>query len=351
MSRVTVQLGQRSRAALTALQSAVDMDSLWRASVDVVRSELPQRCCALFSDIEDFEPRSFRYHVVKPRDPGYVPSRSLSVAAPYLARHPQVAAYSYQQILAEDPQAQRRRLDQEPNPEWTDFMQLAFWQQSRPQAVLAVFGQERISDDERDFLEYLHPIFDAGLLRLRALERERSLGAGLQAYLRNSAEALMFFDRHGNLLYQNTNGEAQCNRWNRALRKGQELEQLPAALRRIVDRGAFASASGRIAQLKHSELPGFNANIDTLHPAEGYVLSFDSQALGSATGLSSRALTALKQLTPSEQRVARLTMEGLRNGEIAARLCRSPRTVEFQLNSIFRKLGARNRVELSRMLS
>ncbi|AXQ31759.1 LuxR family transcriptional regulator [Solimonas sp. K1W22B-7] len=63
-----------------------------------------------------------------------------------------------------------------------------------------------------------------------------------------------------------------------------------------------------------------------------------------------QALAALNKLSPSEQRVARLVVEGLRNEQIAERLCRSPRTVEFQLHNVFRKLGVGNRVQLSRLL-
>lgn len=64
-----------------------------------------------------------------------------------------------------------------------------------------------------------------------------------------------------------------------------------------------------------------------------------------------RALPArLQCLSPSERRVALLVAKGLRNHEIAEQLCRSRRTVEFQLNSIYRKLEVSCRTQLVRVL-
>lgn len=53
-------------------------------------------------------------------------------------------------------------------------------------------------------------------------------------------------------------------------------------------------------------------------------------------------------LTPAEQRVARLTASGMTNGEVAAALFVSPKTVEFHLARVYRKLGIRSRAELGR---
>ncbi len=53
-------------------------------------------------------------------------------------------------------------------------------------------------------------------------------------------------------------------------------------------------------------------------------------------------------LTPTEQRVADLAGQGLRNAEIAARLYVTPKTVEATLSRVYRKLGVRSRTELAR---
>ena len=55
-------------------------------------------------------------------------------------------------------------------------------------------------------------------------------------------------------------------------------------------------------------------------------------------------------LTPKELQVAMIVAEGATNREAAAALFVTPKTVETHLNSIYRKLGVRSRVELARRL-
>jgi DNA-binding CsgD family transcriptional regulator/GAF domain-containing protein len=54
-------------------------------------------------------------------------------------------------------------------------------------------------------------------------------------------------------------------------------------------------------------------------------------------------------LTPRQREVARLTVLGLRDSEIAERLMLSPHTVKHHLKSIYSKLGVRSRVELANL--
>lgn len=54
-------------------------------------------------------------------------------------------------------------------------------------------------------------------------------------------------------------------------------------------------------------------------------------------------------LTPTEERVAELAAQGLRNVEIAARLHVTRKTVEATLSRVYRKLGVRSRTELARL--
>ena len=57
-----------------------------------------------------------------------------------------------------------------------------------------------------------------------------------------------------------------------------------------------------------------------------------------------------QELTPQERRVAAAVARGGSNREIAAELFLSPKTVEFHLSQIYRKLNVRSRTQLTAVL-
>jgi DNA-binding CsgD family transcriptional regulator len=57
------------------------------------------------------------------------------------------------------------------------------------------------------------------------------------------------------------------------------------------------------------------------------------------------------QLTPQELRIALAVAEGATNREVAARLFLSPKTVEFHLGNVYRRLGIRSRRDLIRLFA
>ena len=73
------------------------------------------------------------------------------------------------------------------------------------------------------------------------------------------------------------------------------------------------------------------------------------RATGSASGR--RAAPASSRLTPHELQVALLVTQGMTNLEVAAALFLSPKTIEYHLGQIYRKLDVRGRAQLARLMA
>ncbi|HEY1076137.1 MAG TPA: helix-turn-helix transcriptional regulator, partial [Fontimonas sp.] len=360
LSPQNVPASDPDHALIVDLQSALDLEAVWKTCLKLVASKLPHRSCSLMFNIVNYEPTDARHHVSTPRNPDYVPATSLTISGPYLARHPQIKLYTYSQIVSEDPDAHRRRLDQEPDPEWTEFIHLAFWHDATPEAVLSIHRppeQSHISAEEHAFLEQLHPMIEAALRRVRAVEGERSRRASYEHFLRQVPLTLMFVNADGETLFANNEAEKQCGRWNRGLRStvaGDAEFRLPECVGALFEQvmrrtaGAEVVLAGRpgSVRLAHPTLEGLSVKIDCnwqysgLRMSPSYVVTFlDEPTAGEESAeLSPAALLVLQKLTPTERRVAQLVAKGLRNDKIAEHLSRSRRTIEFQLNSIYRKL-------------
>lgn len=343
---------------LSALQRAIDVDSLWRSSLDAVQSEVPHHSCSLMLGINDYEPGAARHHVEQARQPGYVPATSLTVSRPFLASHPQIQLYTFSQIAAEDPRAHERRLEQEAGlDEWCEFVHLAFWHESLPQAVFSIrrsSRQSRFSAAELAFLDSLYPAIDAGLHRLRALEQERFKAFAFEQALSRAELPIVLADARGNVLFETLEGRRRCDRWVRESGGRSKAQELPEDLLTAVH-ARRDDPSESPQSRRHSVNAEMSVTIDSSCFGSGvrlqpcYVLTF--AATDDRSHSRQRASEVLGRLSPSERRVALLVAEGLRNEQIAQRLSRSRRTVESQLNAIFGKLGLVCRAQLVKALS
>lgn len=77
----------------------------------------------------------------------------------------------------------------------------------------------------------------------------------------------------------------------------------------------------------------------------------ENELRASGERVQRRKTSAAEKLTAQELQVALIVAEGATNREAAAQLFLSPKTIEFHLSNIFRKLGLRSRTELARRLA
>ncbi|HEY5755382.1 MAG TPA: helix-turn-helix transcriptional regulator [Steroidobacter sp.] len=178
-----------------------------------------------------------------------------------------------------------------------------------------------------------------------------------------SPPAVMCLDAHGVVLFATDEAHRLCALWNEGLKQGRHEPavglRLPAGigslLREVSSNGCDPIASG--VRMRHPDKPELavtihmGSSLPQMKSRAYCLLMFDTDApIAAPMESGSSAEEALRRLSPSERRVALLVAEGLRNEDIAQRLQRSRRTVEYQLHAIFRKLDMSRRTQLVRVL-
>lgn len=290
-----------SRAAIVDLQSALDLDDLCKAVQRVLQHELPD--CLLCLQLENA---------------GAVESTSRICFA-----------------LGDD---------------------------QAPGAMLSIgrpAGGPALSMLECSLLEYLHPMIEAGLRRIRATQAEEQLLRSYEFLLARMPTATLVFSARGELQFATPEGRKLNQRWIRGMRRPESVTQLK---QQLIKATADAGPDGSSIKLAHPTIKGLAARIErrwhapSLRQQASYVVEFNETATDAATGndappFSPEAWLALQKLSIAERKVALLVAHGLSNEEIAQHRCRSPRTIEYQLLQIFRKLGINRRTQLVRLLS
>jgi DNA-binding CsgD family transcriptional regulator len=84
--------------------------------------------------------------------------------------------------------------------------------------------------------------------------------------------------------------------------------------------------------------------------ARGWADQAEAELAATGETARRRDATTLDQLTPQERRIAHLLAEGRTTREAAAAIFLSPKTVEYHLRSVYRKLGINSRDELAARL-
>ena len=251
------------------LQSALDLESFWRANLQLLQSVLPHHSCSLMLGIVDFEPQEGRHFVAHGQDSGNQPLTSLSIARPFLAAHPHVKMYTYTEILQEDPRARQRRVERERHFRgWDEFVHLAFWDGAHPEAVLSIrrsVEQGEFLPEEREFLASLHPVIDAGLRRLRAFEGERGRRLCMERFIAGLPLPVMFLGPDRALHFATQEAFDLCAAWN----FGYEEARLMNTRRCFRLPEPIAEACARLTDIWDSAVHGDAAVGESLAVAEG----------------------------------------------------------------------------------
>lgn len=353
-------------AARAALVKSLDMGSLWQSCSDLVSRALPCHSCSLLFDIDGHRPHQGHHHLSETGDDGAHLVTSLDVAAPYLDANPQIPWYTFSQIVSQDVHAAERLRLQNPTPGWREFIHLAFWNGTRLDAVLSIrihTEHDQLSEHQRSFLMELYPLLDASLQRVRSLESSQARQRLLEALLYELPLAAILVDEDLLPSYMSLEAKRICRRWSEdAERSGHLPRAIEAPLlqwMRTVPARSEQPASKASFTVEHPHRPGLRLRLDASPAPENFIRhkhhlliltpeGDDQLALDST---SSRALPQLKCLSPSERKVAMLVAAGLSNDAIAQKLCRSRKTIESQISSIFRKLNVGNRTQVATLLS
>lgn len=352
---------------LFALNCALDWENLWQASLGVINAALPHHSCSLLIGIKDELAADSRHSVATGDHFNYGTAGRLMVSGPFLARHPGIKLYTYSDVLRTDALAPHRRLEKEVVlSAWSQFVHLVFWDRRQPDALLSIrrtADQGDFTEAERSFLTDLHAAIEAGLHRLRQLHQERRRQEIMQEFMSNLPLPVVVLDENLTVTFSTQEGYEVCSLWNNGasharLFKARSCFRVPrvvVAACRSLQAGGRGESAAPAVQLAHPELPGLQAHVALrkrqLSPwtSSDFIVTFSRQSVrGDARP---GALETLRALTAGERRVALLVAEGQRNQEIAIRLGKSIRTVEFQLNAIYKKLGLRSRSELTRLLA
>jgi DNA-binding CsgD family transcriptional regulator len=362
---------------LASLLTANDLNDFWRASLRMFQGCLPHHSCSLLLNISNYQPVKGRHFVVAQCRHANQPVNSLSISRTFLATHPRIKTYTFDDVVREDPDAMERRMEREKVFNgWDDFAHLAFWNAGHPEAVLSIRRskeQGKFRTADREFLNFLHPILDAGLKRLRTLEQERSHRQSLEHFISGMPIPVMFLSMDRKLVFATPEAFNLCAVWNfgraearcfntrRCFKVPNEIHE--ACMKLLMEWGSVSPLltnpeETRSLRIQHPRAGSLTAQVtisrrdaDTAVRPEFCITFYSGTNLdGAKAELRAPALQHLQRLTPSERRVALLVAEGHKNQAVAEKLVKSIRTVDFQLNSIYRKLQITNRSELTRLL-
>jgi DNA-binding CsgD family transcriptional regulator len=175
-------------------------------------------------------------------------------------------------------------------------------------------------------------------------ERAREL-AGEELELARGSEITRVVIRDLRVLGLAERGDRGLKLLHEAVRTGEGYPQRLEYIHALVDLGgALRRSNHRMAAREP-----LRKALELSHRGGARALELRARAELTATGARPRRemLSGLASLTPSERRVGELAARGLTTRQIAETLFVTPKTVEFHLRHIYRKLDVSSRAELA----
>ncbi|HEY4272147.1 MAG TPA: LuxR C-terminal-related transcriptional regulator [Candidatus Udaeobacter sp.] len=247
-----------------------------------------------------------------------------------------------------------------------------FWKRQRlicTIAILRTAKQGRFSPAELKLLRHLYPQLLTALRRIELLERERSVRADLEEFLRRLPLPTIILRWNLKPIYQNKAAREFCALWEKGPEEARRTKANSSIPCEILDRcrvfkenwknaqpqmRAIRRSDFKEEQLHHPRLPHLRATIQLKQinsvGAAGphFLIACEDRCRnGERSGrLGLFRLPGIARLTRREREVAQLACEGRSNKEIAQSACLSLPTVKKHLHSVFRKLAVPSRSRL-----
>ncbi len=222
--------------------------------------------------------------------------------------------------------------------------------------------QRDFSDEDMDLLQRLFPHFRRALeIHRRVVDLNRAL-AQVAAAVDALDVALIGLGHRRSIRFRNAAAEALLRAGDILVERNGSLVLRDAQAQVGLDRLLAAAAARSLGTVAGGSLSVRSAGrglLLTVLPANRYA----AMGAGSTTALlmivdpeaqprsRSHLLSQLFGLTPAENRVVMLLLEGLDPNAIAARTHTTPGTVRFQLKAVYQKLGVARQSQLVRLVS
>jgi DNA-binding CsgD family transcriptional regulator len=249
---------------------------------------------------------------------------------------------------------------------------LFFWKHERlicGIAILRTPKQGDFSPAEIELLRQLYPQLLAALRRIESLERERSVRADLEEFLRRLPLPTIILRWNLKPIYQNNAARDFCAVWEKGPDEARRTKANSSMPSQILDRcralkerwrnaqprtRAIRQADFKEEEVNHPRQPHLRATIHLKQinsvgmAGPHFLIACENLCRsGQRSGrLGLFRLPGIARLTRREREVAQLVCEGRSNKEIAQNACLSLPTVKKHLHSVFRKLQVPSRTRL-----